>query len=57
MVHNNTLTLSLLQQIDQYFTESHQQAFLVGGSVRDLLMAETVIVTRDAIEHIEEAFA
>jgi ribosomal protein L4 len=26
-------------------------------SVRDLLMAETVIVTRDAIEHIEEAFA
>ncbi len=26
-------------------------------SVRDLLIADTVIVTRDAIEHIEEAFA
>jgi len=26
-------------------------------SVRDLLTADTVIVTRDAIEHIEEAFA
>jgi large subunit ribosomal protein L4 len=34
------------------------QVTLAGNlSVRDLLMAETVIVTRDAIEHIEEAFA
>jgi large subunit ribosomal protein L4 len=34
------------------------QVTLAGNlSVRDLLIAETVIVTRDAIEHIEEAFA
>jgi large subunit ribosomal protein L4 len=34
------------------------QVTLAGNlSVRDLLMAETVIITRDAIEHIEEAFA
>jgi large subunit ribosomal protein L4 len=34
------------------------QVTLAGNlSVRDLLVAETVIVTRDAIEHIEEAFA
>ena len=34
------------------------QVVLAGNlSVRDLLMAETVIITRDAIEHIEEAFA
>ncbi|MEA2638376.1 MAG: large subunit ribosomal protein [Chloroflexota bacterium] len=34
------------------------QVTLAGNlSVRDLLMAETVIVTRDAIEHIEEAFS
>jgi large subunit ribosomal protein L4 len=34
------------------------QVSLAGNlSVRDLLIAETVIVTRDAIEHIEEAFA
>ena len=34
------------------------QVILAGNlSVRDLLMAETVIITRDAIEHIEEAFA
>jgi large subunit ribosomal protein L4 len=26
-------------------------------SVRDIIGADTVIVTRDAIEHIEEAFA
>src|ERR1051326_6523735 len=38
MFHDNTLTLSLLQQITQYFNDTHQQAFLVGGSVRDLLM-------------------
>jgi large subunit ribosomal protein L4 len=34
------------------------QVTLAGNlSVRDLLIAETVIVTRDAIEHIEEAFS
>jgi large subunit ribosomal protein L4 len=34
------------------------QVTLAGNlSVRDLLIAETVIVTRDAIGHIEEAFA
>jgi large subunit ribosomal protein L4 len=34
------------------------QVTLAGNlSVRDLLIAETVIVTRDAIEHIEQAFA
>jgi large subunit ribosomal protein L4 len=34
------------------------QVTLAGNlSVRDLLIAETVIITRDAIEHIEEAFA
>jgi large subunit ribosomal protein L4 len=34
------------------------QVTLAGNlSVRDLLIAETVIVTRDAIEHIEAAFA
>jgi poly(A) polymerase len=38
MMHDNPFALSLLQQVAQYFTESHQQAFLVGGSVRDLLM-------------------
>lgn len=38
MIHNNTFTLALLQQIAQYFNDTHQRAFLVGGSVRDLLM-------------------
>jgi ribosomal protein L4 len=34
------------------------QLTLAGNlSVRDLLSADMVIVTKDAIEHIEEAFA
>jgi poly(A) polymerase len=38
MFHTDSFTLSLLQQINQHFNDIHKQAFLVGGSVRDLLM-------------------
>jgi poly(A) polymerase len=33
-------TLDLLQQTAEYFTSRHQQAYLVGGSVRNLLLNE-----------------
>src|SRR5947209_4729991 len=36
----DTLTLSLLQQTAQYFRNQQQQAYLVGGSIRNLLLNE-----------------
>src|SRR5207244_6402733 len=36
----NAPTLSLLQQTAQYFNSPHQQAYLVGGSLRNILLGE-----------------
>src|SRR5919199_1814031 len=39
--HLDSWALHLLQQTADYFNNSHHQAYLVGGSVRNLLLNET----------------
>src|SRR5438045_4074872 len=39
----NTQTLHLLQQTAQHFTDQHHQAYLVGGSLRNILLGEPCI--------------
>src|SRR6266699_5791573 len=41
--HLDTWTLDLLRATSQYFSERQREAYLVGGSVRDILLGEACI--------------
>src|SRR5437588_11716930 len=43
LLNLNTQTLHLLQQTAEYFTDQHHQAYLVGGSLRNILLGEPCI--------------